>query len=133
MKNIFNQFPLFPNYFKKIALGLLLGTFVFVILKIVNIISIDKKLSLFLVLYTILIAFLFLAFSKDKFEDELIAQIRFRALASALQFGTVYFLFSSISALVFKSKSPNEVLSILYLIFIYYFLVFYRMKKLRLK
>ena len=133
MENIFNRFPLLPNYFKKIALVLLMGTFVFIVLKAADIISIDKKLWIFLVLHGILIAFLFLAFSKDKFEDELIAQIRFRALAIALLFGTLFFLLSSISAFVLKSKSQPFNPFILYMIFMYYFWVFYRMKKLRVK
>ena len=135
MEKIFNRFPLFPNYFKKIALILLVGIFVSLVLNKAHLFTINKEFYSLLSHQGIIIAFFIIVFSRDKFEDELIAQIRFSSIAQAFIMGTGIWLFSSIFDSVFKLKSSiyNEAYFILFMIFWFYFFIFYRMKKLRLK
>ena len=134
MEKMFNRFILFPNYFKKIGIGILIVSFfISIILKKTGLIPIDLDLALLIHHEGLIIGLLIIAFSKDKLEDELTTQIRIHSLVRAFLFVTVYFLVSPIVHFFTKSKTQvfNDSSFILVMILVFYLFMFYRMKKLR--
>jgi hypothetical protein len=132
--NFFNKpLNLMPNYFKKIGLGLILSTLFFMIsTKVVGFHFIpEKKVIIKVFLRDIaILGMFFIAFSKEKDEDELTMQIRLKALASAF----VFFIFSQISWDIINLISGEPLEAIKGDVFqsmIWYFFSYYTIKLLR--
>lgn len=78
-----------PNYFKKIGLGLLLVSLVAIFL---NKYLFEQDGLRILFRYGMLLGLLFISISKEKLEDELIAQLRLQSYSIAFVLGVLYSL-----------------------------------------
>ncbi len=133
MKNNHSEIRLLPLYYKKVALIILSLTIIFVILSITKAISIEKEIAKTIATIGILIACLLFALTKNKEEDELTLIIRFKALAGAFIFGTLYTVITPFINLFSGDdfQVNLKVSQILIMMFGMYFFNFYAMLKKR--
>ncbi len=133
MKNTHKDLRLIPHSFKKLIYAAF-GLIVLVgVLSIVQVLPFDKGLVKTLLQSVLLIIFLLFALTEDKVEDELISKIRLKAFAASFIFGVATLVIDPIINLIFdgdfySDKSSNELLTSM---FLFYFLMFYFMKKKR--
>ena len=133
MKNIHKDLQLIPYSFKKIFYWIF-GLIVLVgVLSIIQVLPFDKGLMKTLLQSVLLITFLLIALTEDKFEDELISKIRLKAFAASFIYGVAILVIDPFINFFFDSefysdKSSNELLTSM---FLFYFLIFYFMKKKR--
>ena len=124
---------LLPNYFKKIGLGFILASVVFVVsLKISGIhLTAEKKEMMKTIFWDILIiGMLFIAFSKEKDEDELTMLIRMKALASAFVYIVIFKIVSDVFGIIDQELIEN-MNGYFFQMMIWYFFVYYSAKLLR--
>jgi hypothetical protein len=121
---------LLPNYFKKIGLGFILATVVFLVsVKIFGIhLTAEKKEMMKTILWDILIlGMLFIAFSKEKDEDELTMLIRMKALASAFVYVVIFKIVDDVFSL-FNQASTLDMHGYFFQMMIWYFFIYYSSK-----
>lgn len=124
---------LLPNYFKKIGLGFILASVVFVVsVKISGIhLTAEKKEMMKTIFWDILIiGMLFIAFSKEKDEDELTMLIRMKALASAFVYIVIFKIVSDVFGIIDQELIEN-MNGYFFQMMIWYFFVYYSAKLLR--
>ena len=124
---------LLPNYFKKIGLGFILASVVFVVsVKISGIhFTAEKKEMMKIIFWDILIiGMLFIAFSKEKDEDELTMLIRMKALASAFVYIVIFKIVSDVFGIIDQELIEN-MNGYFFQMMIWYFFVYYSAKLLR--
>lgn len=124
---------LLPNYFKKIGLGFILASVVFVVsVKISGIhLTAEKKEMMKTIFWDILIiGMLFNAFSKEKDEDELTMLIRMKALASAFVYIVIFKIVSDVFGIIDQELIEN-MNGYFFQMMIWYFFVYYSAKLLR--
>lgn len=125
---------LLPNYFKKIGLGFILASVVFVVSpKIFGIhLTAEKKEIMKTIFWDILIlGMLFIAFSKEKDEDELTMLIRMKALASAFVYIVIFKIVSDVFGIIDQELIENNMNGYFFQMMIWYFFVYYSAKLLR--
>jgi hypothetical protein len=133
MKNIHKDLRLLPYAFKKV-IYVVFGLIVLVaILSIAQILPFEKDLVKTVLKSVLLITFLLFALTEDKVEDELILKIRLKAFAASFIYGVATLVIDPLINLIFdgrfySDKSANELLTSM---FLFYFLIFYFMKKKR--
>jgi len=124
---------LIPYAFKKV-IYVVFGLIVLVaILSIAQVLPFEKDLVKTVLKSVLLITFLLFALTEDKVEDELISKIRLKAFAASFIYGVATLVIDPLINLVFdgrfySDKSANELLTSM---FLFYFLIFYFMKKKR--
>jgi len=124
---------LLPNYFKKIGLGFILASVVFVVsVKISGIhLTVEKKEMMKTIFWDILIiGMLFIAFSKEKDEDELTMLIRMKALASAFVYIVIFKIVSDVFGIIDQELIEN-MNGYFFQMMMWYFFVYYSAKLLR--
>lgn len=102
-------FILLPKYFK--IIGALVSFGSIITLLIINNISYDfERINLIneILYYLILLGLIFVSFSKDKYEDERIANLRFRSFSFAVGVMTVLFVFQTLFDDIFDLIFSNE-------------------------
>ena len=121
-----------PNYFKKIALGLLLLSVLILLLPLFETLSAHKDITRIIAKDGVLIAFLLFAFSDDKIEDELTIQIRLVSFAAAFAGGTVFIIIRPLLDLLL-GDSISQIGSgeVLLNMFALYFIVYFVAKRKR--
>jgi ATP/ADP translocase len=130
-----NQLRLLPNYFKKTGLIVFVLTCItLIILKLSGIeyTQTQKEIHKFIVMNFTNLSLLFVAFSRDKIEDELVIEIRLKAMAIAFIFAVGYSIFNPIIYLIFQE--PMNELSNQQLIgsaLLFYLFCFYLLKRSR--
>jgi hypothetical protein len=100
---------LLPNYFKKIGAGILIITFIVMLsfkFAHVNFAVYTKEIIKTCTKDLILLSLSFIAFSKDKIEDELTMLIRIKAIVSAFVFCITYFIVGDIISLI--TREPMD-------------------------
>jgi len=121
---------LLPNYFKKIGIGFILASVVFVVsVKISGIhLAVEKKEMMKTIFWDILIiGMLFIAFSKEKDEDELNMLIRLKALASAFFYTVILKIVNDVFYLI-GHEDFNNYNSYFFQMMMWYFFVYYSAK-----
>ena len=124
---------LIPYAFKKV-IYVVFGLIVLVaILSIAQVLPFEKDLVKTVLKSVLLITFLLFALTEDKVEDELISKIRLKAFAASFIYGVATLVIDPLINLIFdgrfySDKSANELLTSM---FLFYFLIFYFMKKKR--
>jgi len=124
---------LLPYAFKKV-IYVVFGLIVLVaILSIAQVLPFEKDLVKTVLKSVLLITFLLFALTEDKVEDELILKIRLKAFAASFIYGVATLVIDPLINLIFdgrfySDKSANELLTSM---FLFYFLIFYFMKKKR--
>jgi hypothetical protein len=135
-----NKFPsvfrLLPNYFKKIAIGLLLLSIALIVVSKFQSLGFNIEMVKTIGRSGILISFLIFARTADKIEDELIYKIRINAFASAFIFGVFFVILQPWIDILFKGdlfSKTREIgtFQLLGTMFLFYFGTFYSMKKKR--
>ena len=121
---------LLPNYFKKIAWGLLAIILIIVVLKLSNVLQKDKELLINIIQSGVLLALLLLSITKDKIEDELTIKIRMGAFAGAFILGVGLFIAHHFVNLIFDGNFMSDigVFQLLLTMFFFYFGIFYMAK-----
>lgn len=131
MKNTKQTLRQLPNYFKKIALGLIAISVSLIVLSISKTIQIDHlvvKNTSFSVLF---IAFLLLAISKDKDENEAIVKVRLQSFTGAFIFGVVMIILEPFFNFLFKGSfiSDKGAGEYFLMMFFFYFWMFFLGKR----
>lgn len=124
-----NEAGLFPNYFKKIGIALMVLGFVpAIVVKTVNIelVQSQKDVLRMVTLNSFILGLFFVAWSKDKIEDEMTVLIKLKSLAFAFSWGVIYVIIKPITDLLFEN--PIEGLSaqslLMSMLFVYLFMYF---------
>ena len=124
---------LLPNYFKKIGLGFILASVVFVVsVKISGIHPTAEKKEMMKTISrdVVLLGMMLIAFSKEKDEDELTMLIRMKALASAFVYIVIFKIVSDVFGIIDQELIEN-MNGYFFQMMIWYFFVYYSAKLLR--
>lgn len=131
VSDYFNKpLKLLPNYFKKIGLGFILASFVFVVsIKIfgIHLTAEIKEMTKTIFWDILILGMLFIAFSKEKDEDELTMLIRMKALASAFVYVVIFKIVNDVFSL-FNQASDENMHGYFFQMMIWYFFVYYATK-----
>lgn len=123
---------LLPTIFKKVALGILLLTVLFMVLALSKNLSIEGEIAKTISKTGFLISLLIFALTKNKIEDELTFKIRLSAFAGSFIVGVLYIIVEPFVNLLFGDSfmSDKGATGLLINMFLFYFLIFYsRLKK----
>ena len=125
---------LLPDYFKKIGFGLIFASVLFKILSKIEILPFDKEIVKMVSMNVILLAFLILAMTKDKIEDELTMKLRVNAFAASFLCAVLSVLVQPFMNLIFYGSLLSDKIDkgsthLIFLMFSIYFLIFYMGKK----
>ena len=129
-KRIKKEAVLLPKYFKKIGLVIMILAFIpAMVVKSMNMEMVRSQKELFKVftLNSFILGLLFVAWSKDKVEDEMIVVIRLKSMAWAFSWGILYVIVEPIVDLLFKEPiqdltGQEVVVSMLFVYLIMYYL-----------
>ncbi len=100
---------LLPNYFKKIAWGLLTLSVIIIVLSISKVLLINKELINNIFESGILLSLLLMALTNDKIEDELTMKIRVGAFAGSFISGVAFFIAYPFVNLIFDGSFMSDV------------------------
>lgn len=125
-----NQPVLFPVYFKKIGLVVMILAIVpAIVIKSINVEMTQTQKELFRVftLNAFILGLSFVACSKDKVEDEMTVHIRLKAISLTFSLSVLYIIISPFIDLLFKNPISNQndqqvIMSMLFLYLIMYYL-----------
>ena len=125
-----NEAVLLPKYFKKIGLVVMILAFVpAVVVKSMNIEMVQSQKELFRVftLNAFILGLLFVAWSKDKVEDEMTVAIRLKAMAWTFSWAVLYVIIKPIVDLILKDPiqdltGQQVVMSMLFVYLIMYYI-----------
>ena len=98
---------------------------------VTEIISVEKEITKNIFFDLILIAFLILALSKEKIEDERSMKLRLVAFAATFLYGVLFAVVSPFVSILFHGSFESDIHAsqLLFTMFLWYFGVFYFMKK----
>ena len=121
---------LLPKYFKKIGLVVMILAFVpAVVVKSMNVEMVQSQKELFRIftLNAFILGLLFVAWSKDKVEDEMTVALRLKAMAWTFGWAVLYVIVKPIVDLLFKDPirdltGQQVVMSMLFVYLIMYYL-----------
>ena len=124
---------LLPNMYKKVGIAVMLLAFVpAVIIKVINLqlIPSNKEVLRLFTMNAFILGLLFIAWAKDRVEDELTVQIRLKAMSWAFLWAVLFVVIKPIVDMLFRDpiadqKSQELVLSML----LVYLLMYYFQKK----
>ncbi len=133
MKKKPKDLQLLPHYFKGIAFGIIALTLLLVLLELTSIIAIEKHILKLVAEELVLVAFSLLALTREREEDELTLLIRLKSFTAAFIFGVVSVVVNPLTNLIFESEfvSTSKLSSSLISMFLFYFIVFYILKRKR--
>jgi hypothetical protein len=125
-----NEVALLPKHFKKIGLIVMILAFVpAVVVKSMNVEMVQSQKELFRIftLNAFILGLLFVAWSKDKVEDEMTVAIRLKAMAWTFGWAVLYVIVKPIVDLLFKDPiqdltGQQVVMSMLFVYLIMYYL-----------
>jgi len=127
-----NTAAFFPNYFKKIGLGLVLLAIALAVgLKFLAVeITVGKEDFYKVLFFNILIlGFFFIAWSKDKFEDEMTMQIRMKAVGFTFATAVFYIIFRPIVDLILQDPVTKMSAQELIIFMLFMYIIFYKLQK----
>ena len=126
-----SDLKLLPNKFKILGYVLLAISIVFFGIAVTEIISVEKEITKNIFFDLILIAFLILALSKEKIEDERSMKLRLVAFAATFLYGVGFIVIGPFVSILFHGSFEIDIhaYQLLFTMFLWYFGVFYFMKK----
>ena len=129
MKN--SDLKLLPHKFKIVGYVLLAISILFFGIAVTEIISVEKEITKNIFFDLILITFLILALSKEKIEDERSMKLRLVAFAATFLYGVLFAVVSPFVSILFHGSFEIDIHAhqLLFTMFLWYFGVFYFMKK----
>lgn len=127
-----NTAAFFPNYFKKIGLGLVvLAVALAVGLKFLAVEITEGQQDFYKVLFfnILILGFFFIAWSKDKFEDEMTMQIRMKAIGFTFMTAVFYIIFRPIIDLILQDPVTKMSAQELMIFMLFMYIIFYKLQK----
>ncbi|MEO6636846.1 MAG: hypothetical protein ABIN25_01135 [Ginsengibacter sp.] len=106
-KFINNGVALFPHYFKKIGIVVMVLAFIpAIVAKVMNIefLLAHKEILKMVTISSFILGLAFFALSKDKIEDEVTIHIRLKAAAWVFSFAVFYVILTPVTSLIFENK-----------------------------
>ena len=129
MKN--TALKLLPHKFKIVGYVLLAISLVLFIISSIDLIAVENEIIKNGFFDLVLIAFLVLALSKEKVEDERSMKLRLLAFAATFLYGVIFALISPFGSILFNGSFEIDLQAnqLLFTMFLWYFAVFYFMKR----
>ena len=129
MKN--TDIKLLPHKFKIVGYALLAISLVLFIISSIDLIAVENEIIKNGFFDLVLIAFLVLALSKEKVEDERSMKLRLLAFAATFLYGVIFALISPFGSILFNGSFEIDLQAnqLLFTMFLWYFGVFYFMKR----
>ena len=129
MKN--TDLKLLPHKFKIVGYALLAISLVLFIISSIDLIAVENEIIKNGFFDLVLIAFLVLALSKEKVEDERSMKLRLLAFAATFLYGVIFALISPLGSILFNGSFEIDLQAnqLLFTMFLWYFGVFYFMKR----
>ena len=127
-----NTAAFFPNYFKKIGLGLILVAIALPLsAKFLAPETIEHQKDFYKVLFfnVLILGLFFIAWSKDKFEDEMTMQLRMKAIGFTLMTSVFYIIFRPIVDLVMQEPVTAMTAQELMMFILFMYILFYKLQK----
>ena len=128
-----NEAKLLPNYFKTIGIVIMLLAFVPIVVVIVMKIGIaqaQKETFKILTMDFFILGLLFVAWAKDKTEDEMTVYVRLKSMAFTFSWVVLYVIVKSLIDLIFKISigdlSSQQL--IITMLFVYLTMFFFKKK-----
>jgi len=128
-----NEAKLLPNYFKAIGIVIMLLAFVPIVVVIVMKIGIaqaQKETFKILTMDFFILGLLFVAWAKDKTEDEMTVYVRLKSMAFTFSWVVLYVIVKSLIDLIFKISigdlSSQQL--IITMLFVYLTMFFFKKK-----
>jgi hypothetical protein len=131
MKRTQQDLRLLPTSFKKVALGIMLVTTLFVVLSMTKTLLIDKEIVKDIAKSGFLVALLLLVMTRNKIEDELTLRIRLKAFSATFLYGVVIVILEPFINFLFGGSflSDKGAAELLISMFFFYFIMVFLMKK----
>lgn len=127
-----NTAAFFPNYFKKIGLGLIIIAIAIPLsakfLKL-EVTEVQKDFYKVLFFNVLILGLFFVAWSKDKFEDEMTMQIRMKAIGFTFMTSVFYIIFRPIIDLILQDPVTNMSAQELMIFMLFMYILFYKLQK----
>ena len=129
MKN--TDLKLLPHKFKIVGYVLLAISLVLFIISSIDLIAVENEIIKNGFFDLVLIAFLVLALSKEKVEDERSMKLRLLVFAATFLYGVIFALISPFGSILFNGSFEIDLQAnqLLFTMFLWYFGVFYFMKR----
>ena len=129
MKN--TDIKLLPHKFKIVGYALLAISLVLFIISSIDLIAVENEIIKNGFFDLVLIAFLVLALSKEKVEDERSMKLRLLVFAATFLYGVIFALISPLGSILFNGSFEIDLQAnqLLFTMFLWYFGVFYFMKR----
>ncbi|HAJ81048.1 MAG: hypothetical protein CMP12_22110 [Zunongwangia sp.] len=129
MKNM--DLKLLPHKFKIVGYVLLAISLVLFIISSIDLIAVENEIIKNGFFDLVLIAFLVLALSKEKVEDERSMKLRLLVFAATFLYGVIFALISPLGSILFNGSFEIDLQAnqLLFTMFLWYFGVFYFMKR----
>ncbi len=124
---------LLPLYFKKIGLLVMILAFIpAIIVKSVNVelVQTQKEIFRILTLNAFILGLLFVAWSRDKVEDEMTVSIRLKAMSWTFSWAVLYFIITPFIALLFKDLIVRLTGQLVVMSMLFVYLTIYYLQKL---
>jgi hypothetical protein len=124
---------LLPLYFKKIGLLVMILAFIpAIIVKSVNVelVQTQKEIFRVLTLNAFILGLLFVAWSRDKVEDEMTVSIRLKAMSWTFSWAVLYFIITPFIALLFKDLIVRLTGQLVVMSMLFVYLTIYYLQKL---
>ncbi|MFY0481612.1 hypothetical protein ACI6PS_03325 [Flavobacterium sp. PLA-1-15] len=123
---------LFPNYFKKIGLGMILitiGTVLTVKFLPIEVAEGQREIYKVVLSDLFILGLFFIAWSRDKFEDEMTLQIRLKAVGFTFMTSVFYLVLRPFADIII-GDAPNKMTAIELMIFMLsMYIIFYKLQK----
>ena len=122
---------LLPHKFKIVGYVLLAISLVLFIISSIDLIAVENEIIKNGFFDLVLIAFLVLALSKEKVEDERSMKLRLLVFAATFLYGVIFALISPLGSILFNGSFEIDLQAnqLLFTMFLWYFGVFYFMKR----
>lgn len=127
-----NTAAFFPNYFKKIGLGLIIVAIALPLsakfLKL-EVTEVQKDFYKVLFFNVLILGLFFVAWAKDKFEDEMTMQIRMKAIGFTFMTSVFYIIFRPVIDLILQDPVTNMSAQELMIFMLFMYILFYKLQK----
>jgi hypothetical protein len=127
-----NKIGLFPNYFKKIGIVIMILAFIPVVIIVAMHIQLSQTTKELLKTATMdgfILGLLFVAWSKDKIEDEMAMYIRLKSAAWTFVFAVCYVIIYPIGNLISEGKLKNSSGQQLVVVMLFSYIIMYFLQK----
>jgi len=127
-----NETGLLPNYFKTIGIVIMLLAFVPIVVVIVmkfEITQTQKETFKILTMDFFILGLLFVAWAKDKLEDEMTVYVRLKSMAFTFSWAVLYVIIKSLIDLIFKISIGDLSSQQLIITMLFVYLIMYFFKK----